>query len=168
MYCELLYFNGDNKCMNKDTNVVATLLDIKPYRPVNDLEGSIILNGDYPLANYCKLIIANKEKYFYITDRTTDTAGRLHLHLREDVLMTHAGWITTQRALLRRSFAYGNDYLPAGYPCLAYSKISHNSSSELSYGTSNTPPAFILVTAGRGYQPYKNIKDAMTSTIPVN
>ena len=167
MTCQLYTFDDHKSVLDKQLTSLSTELTIAPYQPINDLEGTIILGDSYQAANYCRLVIAGKTKYYYITSRTADTAGRLHCRLFEDVLMTHSAWIKIQPAILARSFAYGDDFLPAGYPALSYSKISHHSSSAFTFGDSNTPPSFILVTAGRGYQA-SNIKDQLTTSIPVN
>ena len=167
MTCQLYTFDDDKSVVDKQLTALSPELTIAPYQPLNDLEGTIILGDSYQGANYCRIVIAGKTKYYYITARTTDTAGRLHCRLYEDVLMTHSAWIKRQSGVLARSWAHGDDFLPAGYPSLSYSKIAHNSSSAFTFGTANTPPSFILVTAGRGYQA-SNIKDELTTSIPVN
>ena len=160
-------FDGDKAIINKPLVVVARNITISPYRPVNDLEGTIVISSDYQLANYVTFVIAGKEKHYYIVSRTIDTAGRMTCMLHEDVLDTYQTWIKSQKALIARSYAYGNDYLPGGYPTLGYNKVTHNSSASLDYGKNGNAPAFILVTAGRGYSA-SSIKDELTTQIPVN
>lgn len=167
MTASFFQFDGDKTCVDKQLTPVGAPTTIKPYRPLNDLEGTIVVSDDFQTANYVKMVIAGKEKAFYIRSRTIDTAGRMTCLLYEDVLATHSDWIKSQKALLLRSYAYGNDYLPAGYPTLGYNKVTQNSSFSLDYGKGGTAPKFILVTAGRGYDA-SSIKDELTTQIPVN
>lgn len=167
MTARFFKFSGDKDSLTKTFDAQSAELTLSAYQPLSQLEGSIIVSPTYESYNMVKIDFASKSKYYFVIGKTVDTAGRLHLRLFEDVLLTWAAWIKTQKALILRAFAAGNDFLPAGYPALAYSKISHHSSSSLDYGTSSEAPDFILVTAGRGYQA-ESIKDELTTQIPVN
>lgn len=167
MTAKFYKFSGDKDSLTKAFDAQSAELTLSAYQPLSQLEGSIIVSPTYENYNMIKIDFASKSKYYFIVGKTVDTAGRLHLRLFEDVLLTWADWIKKQKALILRAFAAGNDFLPANYPALAYSKISHHSSSSLDYGSATAAPDFVLVTAGRGYEA-QSIKDAMTTSIPVN
>lgn len=167
MEAQFYNFDGDSRVIDKELRNATAIKQIAPYRAVNDLRGFIIVSSELQSFDYVRLVIAGKSKYYFVVGKTIDTAGRLEMQLSEDVLMTWSDYIKQQTALILRTFAYGNDFLPADYPALAYSKISHHSSSSLDYGSATAAPDFVLVTAGRGYEA-QSIKDAMTTSIPVN
>lgn len=108
MTCQLYSYAGDRRVMDKSLSAVSTELNIAPYQPVNDLEGIIILGDSYQTANYCRLVIAGKTKYYYIESRTTDSAGRLHCRLREDVLMTYGSAIKKLSGVIARNGSWSD------------------------------------------------------------
>lgn len=146
MTAQFYTFNGDPRVVEKTFASNSSEVDIKPYSALNDLHGFITVSPDYQTYNYVRLVIAGKTKYYFVTAKTTDTAGRLTMQLAEDVLMTFKDLILNTDCMVARSNK-GNPYFQNDLPCLVYSRNSESSSEPLEYDHNNEL-FFVLVTAG--------------------
>ena len=88
MNAQFFKFDGDPKILDKTFSESTNIVLIKPYQPVSDLRGFIVVSDDFENYNYCKIEIAGRWKSFFISGRSIDTAGRLTLSLDIDVLET--------------------------------------------------------------------------------
>ena len=91
-------YTGDSRVLQKELGTAIKSLSglIEPYKPLDDLTGTLILAYDASLlsANYCHLgTYANgnwsNDKYYYIIDRKYDIGQKMELVLKVDVLMTY-------------------------------------------------------------------------------
>lgn len=87
---EVTFYNysGNPKIVDKTLgSAIATASTLKPYRPVSDLKGEIILayNAALYAANYALL----DSKYYFITDRQVLPGGQMQFQLLTDVLMSY-------------------------------------------------------------------------------
>lgn len=87
---EVTFYNysGNPKVVYKTLgSALATASTLKPYRPVSDLKGEIILayNSTLYASNYCLL----DSKYYFITDRNVLPGGQMMFELLVDVLMSY-------------------------------------------------------------------------------
>ena len=84
---EVTFYNysGNPKVVDKTLgSAIATAATLKPYRPVSDLKGEIILAYDSALyaANYALL----DSKYYFITDRQVLPGGQMLFQLLQAYL----------------------------------------------------------------------------------
>lgn len=140
-------FSGDPREVVKSFGASSSVVSIAPYQAINDLRGYIIVSADYEAYNYVKLDIAGKTKYYFVTAKSIDTAGRITMSLSEDVLMTYSDIILNTDCMVARANNGGNPYFQNDLPCLVYSRNSEYSGSALEYDHNNSL-YFVLVTAG--------------------
>lgn len=147
MLAQFYSFNGDPRVVEKTFDETSAAVDIKPYTAVSDLRGYIIVSADYQSYNYVRLTIAGKQKYFFVTSKLVDTAGRLTMQLSEDVLMTWCDQILNTDCMVSKSNVGANPYFANDLPCLVYSRHSETAAASLEYDH-NGDLYFVLVTAG--------------------
>ena len=146
MTAQFYRFSGDPRVIEKSFDAQSEVMQIKPYQAINDMHGFIIVSPELESYNYCRLVIAGKTKYYFVTAKAVDTAGRLTMQLSEDVLMTFKDIILDTDCLVAKSNK-GNPYFQNDLPCLVYSRNSETSSDPLEYDHNNQL-FFVLVTAG--------------------
>lgn len=98
----ILYNTISNpKALNKDLTNIIQIETIKPYEPVSDLEGYVIIdyNSDYENMNYA----AYDNDFYFITDREKMIGGKMKLYLRMDVLMSFKTGIVNCPIVVLRS-----------------------------------------------------------------
>jgi hypothetical protein len=143
----ILYNTTSNpKALNKDLTNSIQIETIKPYEPVSDLEGYVIVdyNSAYENMNYA----AYDNDYYFITDREKIIGGKMKLYLRMDVLMSFRNDIVNCPIVALRSEiaskhnAYIQDGLRVTY---ANREMDTFAIGDLTKDDTNS---FILVTVG--------------------
>lgn len=147
-------YTGDNRVVNKTLTDQSTATTLSPYQPLDELRGTLIVSPSYEAYNYVKI----GNIYYFVSKRTLDTAGRLVLELREDVLMTLKSQLykldcvfdrTTTPALMQAA-------IPDNLPVQGYRMTTEYTSSDLytdfNYGdpTDTNDMDFIIVVGGKG------------------
>lgn len=99
------YHCADNPItLDKTLTGATAAATLQNYEPVNDLEGSILVQSAREAYNYCKI----GNKYYFIRSREKQTNGILRLYLREDVLMTHAASIKKSPGVVGRNAVWSD------------------------------------------------------------
>lgn len=157
MNITLYKYSGDPRVVNKSLeSTSSTISVIEPYEALDELRGSIIIAGSAAneSANYCLL----NGRYYYIEDRIKDTAGRLRLNLREDVLMTLKNKLYKLSAVFDRvtTTTLMQATIPDNLPLQSYRMTSEYTSSHLYTDFHFGDPTgvndldFIVVLGGKG------------------
>lgn len=105
----ILYNCSDNrKNLNKTLTGGTQIETVKPYEPVSDLDGYVILdyNADYMNYNYAAYL----NQFYFIEDRELLPGGKIKLKLHMDVLMSFQTDIRNCPAIAARS-TIGNPYI---------------------------------------------------------
>jgi hypothetical protein len=106
----ILYNTTSNpKALNKDLTNGTNIETIKPYEPVSDLEGYVIVNYNsaYENMNYA----AYDNDFYFITDREKMIGGKMKLYLRMDVLRSFKDNIVNCDCVLDRATDNYNAYI---------------------------------------------------------
>lgn len=107
MTITLLSCNDSPIKVNKAFTIVATLTTTKPYEPLNDLEGFVII--DYTASNFNYVLINGK--YYFVTSREKLNGRNLQLNLKEDVLSTWKNFCNSVTVLPDRASFNFNSYM---------------------------------------------------------
>ena len=115
MTLTLYTITNDNNYLDKISNATAvteTPITVEPVTPVDILNPSFVLvNNGYVNCNY--VYCDTFDRYYYIDNITLDTAGRVVLHCKVDVLQSWKSEILSCFATITRSESIGH---PTLYP----------------------------------------------------
>lgn len=147
-------YTGDNKVVNKTLTDTTAAVALAPYEPLDELQGYIIVSPTYEVYNYCKI----GSVYYFVTGRQFDTAGRLRIRLREDVLMTLKNQLYQLDAIFDRvtTSVLMQAAIPDNLPTQAYKMTTEYTSSDVYNDFNFGDPTdvndldFILVIGGKG------------------
>ena len=98
-------------------SIYQTTQTIKPYEPISDLTGSILITYSSTAedCNYAKIVDdAGFTKYYFVTDKQLEVGGKMRIYLEIDVLMTFQEDILNCPAVYDRSDCFPNYLLDDG------------------------------------------------------
>ena len=120
MSATLYKTTADTKSIDKisGAEIIAPAVDVKPYENVSMLNPVFVLayNAAYLRANY--IYISDFAKWYYITDMSVDTAGRIFIRCAIDVRQTfgvafiHCPAIITRAESIGKPTLYPDSQLP--------------------------------------------------------
>lgn len=148
------HYTGDNKVVNKTLTDMTSAVTLAPYEPLDELRGYIIVSPTYEAYNYVKI----GNIYYFVTGRTFDTAGRLRIELREDVLMTLKSQLYALDCIFERVTTTDlmQAAIPDNLPVQSYKMTTEYTSShvynDFNFGdpTDVNDMDFVLVIGGKG------------------
>lgn len=115
MSATLYKTTADTKSIDKiaGAEIIAPAVDVKPYENVSMLNPVFVLayNAAYLRANY--IYVSDFAKWYYITDISVDTAGRIFIRCSIDVRQTFGAAFINCPAIITRAESIGK---PTLYP----------------------------------------------------
>ena len=107
------FYNMKDDPINLEKSLTETPLHIatslQPYEPLSEITGRIIVQYDSDIDNCNYVSMLNK--YYFITDRQLDTAQRIIIYLKTDVLATYSAGIKECDCIPVRNTTTNNPYI---------------------------------------------------------
>jgi hypothetical protein len=147
----IIYDCSSNKnTVDKVLTSPITISNVKPYEPLDELEGYIIIDytpdkDGYRTKNYAEYL----GNYYFITDRELLIGGKMKLRLRMDVLMSFSASIKNCPAIASRS-TIGNPYIfDPMIPTQSYEIVkTYDFGFEFQHNGTATDYCYVMVTFG--------------------
>ena len=145
MNIDFYNYAGNNVVIDKKLgNVVKSVEDAIPFKPLSPLTGELILKYDAEIfrCNYCKFLT----KSFFITEKELLTGNRMRFICKTDVLTTYATDIKKIDVVCVRSATKQSEYIADEYaPVETRRRVSQqeNETNVAAYS-----PNMILLTVG--------------------